>query len=186
MTKEERFVVSPLQRFLLDPRRSGAAWAIKHRPRHGKSATGWDLQADRKNQVLLIEAKYISGAFAPAIAGLTLAPLTHRVERMQSGRKEGSWCASVAWAIGWDRSKHQMAGIYQILLDYFSRNLTFWQCYARELKVKCIFFVQQGSVARISFDRMLGLAKQYAATAGRSLPERRERANQLLSALVFK
>lgn len=185
-TKEELFVVNPLQEFLLNPQRAGAKWTIKERPKHGTSATGWDLQAERKNQVLLVEAKHIVGPFAAAMAGLTLAPLTRKQEKMKSGRKKGSWCASVAWAIGCDRSKHQIEGIHQILLDYLSRNVTFWQCYARELKVKYIFFVQHGKVARINFTKLVAIAKRYAPMADCPLPDKRARAKQLMSFIVFK
>jgi len=190
MTKEERFVVNPLQAFLLDPRRSGAAWGIKHRPKHGTSATGWDLQAERKNRVLLIEAKYITGPFAAALAGLVTAPLMHRQEKMRSCKSK-SWCAVVAWGIGWGRQrgstrKYKMAGIYQIMLDVLARNLEFWKCYSRVLKVKYIFFVDQGRVAKIRFDRVITLAQRYAPVSGLSLSEKRYRAEKLLAFLVFK
>ncbi len=184
-TKEERFVVNPLATFLLNRKRSGAGWSIKDRPKYGKSARGWDLQAERKNQVLLIEAKYIVGPFASAMAGLTLAPLSDRRERMRSGRKLGSWCAAVAWAIGWDGRNYTRDGIYQIVLDYLSRNPGFWRCYSRELKVKYIFFVENGSVARISFDKILTLAKRYAPFSGATRAQRRTSAQNLMSLLVY-
>ena len=49
MTKETKFVVNPLEKYFLDPRRSGARWIIKHKPKFESSATGWDLQVERKN-----------------------------------------------------------------------------------------------------------------------------------------
>ena len=54
MTEEEKFAVDPLEKYLTDPNRSGANWHTKKRPNYGRSATGWDLQMERKNQVLLI------------------------------------------------------------------------------------------------------------------------------------
>src|SRR3989338_8571113 len=123
MTKEETFVVDPLEKYFLDSKRSGAKWTIKHRPKFGSSATGWDLQVERKNQVLLIEAKYIRGPFASALAGLVIAPLTNKTEKMRSGKKK-SWSSVVCWAIGCGYNggkrnlKYKMSGVYQILFDY--------------------------------------------------------------------
>lgn len=185
MTKEEQFVVNPLQEFLLNPQRSGAAWAVKHRPKHGTSATGWDLQVERKNRVLLIEAKYITGPFASALAGLLIAPLTRKEEKMKS------WAAVVAWAIGCGykhdcRSKYKMAGVYQALLDFLARNVAFWNCYSRLLKVEYIFFVDRGKVARIRFNTLLTLAESYAPVMEYSVSEKRDRAEELMSFLSFK
>ncbi len=59
MTKEEKYVVNPLIRWF---RRQEARWALKTL-RHGTSERGWDIEARRKNQDLLIEAKYIDGPF---------------------------------------------------------------------------------------------------------------------------
>jgi len=59
MTKEERFVVRPLVRWFGNQQ---AHWEIKQ-PRYDTSATGWDIEARRKNCDLLIEAKYITGSF---------------------------------------------------------------------------------------------------------------------------
>jgi hypothetical protein len=190
MTKEERFVVKPLQEFLLDKSRSGGTWTIKGRPKHGKSATGWDLQAERKNQVLLFEAKYVTGPFAAALAGLVIAPLTKRKETMKSSKTK-SWSAVVAWAIGRgyknrNRAKDIVAGIYQPLLDYLVRNAEFWECYSRVLRVKYVYFVVQGTVAKIRFDKLIRLTKQYATAADLPLSKRRARAQELLSFLVFK
>lgn len=69
MKPEAKFVVNPLEKYFLDINRSGAKWRTKDKPRFESSATGWDLQMERKNQVLLFEAKYIRGPFASALAG---------------------------------------------------------------------------------------------------------------------
>lgn len=191
MTSEEKFVVNPLEKYFLDPKRSGAKWTIKHRPRYGTSATGWDLQMERKNQVLLIEAKYIRGPFAAAIAGLVIAPLTNKQEKMKSGKKK-SWSAVVCWAIGcgYQRGerakKYKMSGIYQILLDCLIRNLEFWESYSKLLKVKYIFFVDSNKIAKISFSKIISLAEQYKSSANESLHERRIRAEKLLNIIKFK
>jgi hypothetical protein len=188
MTKEEKFVVNPLEKYFLDFERSGARWKIKHRPRFGKSATGWDLQVERHNQVLLIEAKYIQGAFASAFAGLAISPLTNKTEKMKSGKKK-SWSSVVCWAIGCGYEKNQrdkMNGIYQILLDYLTRNLEFYKCYSKTLKVKYIFFVNNKKVAKISFDKIIGMATRYKPSLGQSLRERRLLAEDLLKNLKFE
>lgn len=77
MTLEERFVVRPLLRWF---KRQKAQWTVVN-PRYGSSATGWDLEARRKNQDLLIEAKYIDGPFLASFAGLVAAPLANRPQR---------------------------------------------------------------------------------------------------------
>jgi hypothetical protein len=190
MTKEERFVVNPLERYFLDPKRSGAKWSIRHRPL-GRSATGWDLQVERKNQVLLIEAKYIRGAFASALAGLIIAPLTKKTEKMKS-RKKKSWSSVICWAIGCGyvagkrNLKYKMSGIYQILFDCLARNLEFWKCYSKTLKVRYIFFVDNGKVAKISFNNILNRAGRYKSSSNKSLRERRLIAEVLLRGLNFK
>ena len=191
MTKEEKFVVNPLEKYFLNRKRSGAEWVIKHRPRYGTSATGWDLQVERKNQVLLIEAKYICGPFDSALAGLVIAPLTNKQEKMKSGKKK-SWSAVVCWAIGcgYKKSgrvkKYKMSGIYQILFNYLARNLEFWECYSRTLKVKYIYFVDNSKVAKISFNNIINLAIQYKSSLDKSLHERRLVAEELLKTLNFK
>ena len=191
MTKEERFVVNPLERYFLDPKRSGAKWVTKHRPSFGSSATGWDLQMERKNQVLLIEAKYIRGTFASALAGLVIAPLTNKTEKMKS-RKKRSWSSVICWAIGCGyvrgqrNLKYKMSGIYQILFDCLIRNLEFWECYSKILKVKYIYFVDSQKVARISFDKIISMATQYKLSSGKSLHEKRLIAEDLLKKLEFK
>ena len=181
MTKEEKFVVNPLEKYFLDFNRSGAKWNTKNRPKFGSSATGWDLQMERKNQVLLIEAKYIQGPAASAFAGLVIAPLSKRPEKMKSERKK-SWCATICWAIG---CKYK-SGIYQILFDYLARNLDFWKCYSSTLKVKYIYFIDNQKVAKISFDEIINLAKRYGLSSDKSLPEKRLAAENLLRNLQFK
>jgi hypothetical protein len=132
MTEEEKHVVNPLQRYFHNSSRSGAKWHTKKKSK-GRSATGWDLQVERKNRVLLIEAKYITGPFIFGLAGCTMAPLTKRPEKTKS-KKTHSWAAVACWAIGcgWPRSgskrknqKHNMRRIYQVLFVYFARNVKF-------------------------------------------------------------
>lgn len=191
MTKEEKFVVDPLEKYFRDPKRSGAVWKTKHRPKFGSSATGYDLQMERKNQVLLIEAKYIRGPFASALAGLVIAPLTNKTEKMKS-RKKKSWSSVYCWAIGCGyigggrNLKYKMSGIYQILLDCLARNLEFWECYSKALKAKYIFLVDNRRVAKISFNKIIYLAGRYKSSSSKSLHERRLIAEGLLKDLKFK
>lgn len=161
-TKETLCVVNPLEKFLRNRERSGASWKTEHKPKYETGAKGWDLQMERKNQVLLLEAKYLSGPFASVMAGLTLAPLTNKREKMQSGRSKGRWCANVAWAIGWNPKKYRAARVYQNLLDYLSRESDFWSAYHSTLRVKYVFFVDpQKKVARINFEQLMKHAGEY-------------------------
>src|SRR3989338_4027417 len=182
MTEEEKFVVNPLEEYFLDQNRSGAKWHTKHRPNFGTAATGWDLQMERKNKVLLIEAKYIRGPFASALAGLVIAPLTNKTEKMKSGKKK-SWSSVVCWAIG---SSYKKNAIYQILLDYLTRNFEFWKQYSKILKVKYIYFVDNKKVAKISFNKIINFAIGYQSSSGKSLDKRRLMAKNLLKNLKFK
>ncbi|QQG42481.1 MAG: hypothetical protein HYW15_03165 [Candidatus Giovannonibacteria bacterium] len=186
MTQEEKFVVNPLEKYFLDPKRSGAKWTRKDRSR-GMSETGWDLQVERKKQVLLIEAKYIRGPFASAFAGLTIAPLTNRPEKMKNNLYRSRYSV-ICWAIGfgYKRRKYKMSRIYQILFDYLARNLEFWECYSKTLKVMYIFFVDNQKVAKISFSKIINLAARYELSIKKSLPERRAIAEKLLKILDFK
>ena len=186
MGNEKRLVVNPLKIYFLDPKRSGAKWLIKDEPNYERSATGWDLQVERKNQVLLIEAKYIRGPSASALAGLLIAPLTKKQEKMRSKKKK-SWSSVVCWAIGCGyekggrAKKYQMGGISQILFDYFIRNIEFWNCYSEILKVKYIYFVDNKKVAKILFAKILVLAKLYKTRAStKKLEERRVIADELI------
>jgi hypothetical protein len=183
MTKEEKFVVNPLEKYFRDPKRSSAKWNTKHRPKFGSSATGWDLQMERKNQVLLIEAKYIRGPSASALAGLIIAPLVNRSEKMKSKKKK-SWCSSICWAIGCGYKRPE--NIYQKLFDYFTQHLSFWESYFKTLNVKYLFFVNNQKVAKISFDKIINLATQYKSSSNKSLSERRLVAEKLLKNLKFK
>lgn len=187
MTKEEKFVVDPLGKYFLNYKRSGAKWIIKDRSR-GRSETGWDLQVERKNQALLIEAKYIRWPFASALAGLIIAPLTNKTEKMKSGKKK-SWSAVICWAIGFSNrkvGKHAMRNGYQILFNYIARNLKFWGYYAKTLKVKYFFFIDNRRVAKISFEKIIDLATRYKLVLNKSLPEKRARAEKLLRNLNFR
>ncbi|MCX6754026.1 MAG: hypothetical protein NTV03_03160 [Candidatus Nomurabacteria bacterium] len=181
MNPEAKFVVNLLEKYFLDTERSGAKWRTKNKPKYESSATGWDLQMERKNQVLLIEAKYIRGPFASAFAGLIIAPLSNRLETMKSKKKK-SWCSTICWAIGCNYKE----GVYQILLDYLSRNLEFWECYSKTLKVKYIFFIDNQKVAQIRFNKIINLATKYELSADKPLHEKRLAAKNLLKNLKFK
>jgi hypothetical protein len=181
MTSEEKFVVNQLVEYFEDRTRCPAKWHIKHRPKHGKSATGWDLQVERKNQVLLIEAKYITRSFASAISGLILAPLCHRPEKMKRALYR-SWSARICWAIGcgYKNEKHRK-GFFQILFDYIARNLSFWNSYAEILGVKYVFFIDGSKVAKIRFQEMVKLVGRYYTCADEPLEKRRLAAEKLVA-----
>lgn len=189
-TPEAKFVVDPLEKYFKSPKRSGAKWVTKERPKFDTSATGWDLQMERKNRVLLIEAKYIKGSFASALAGMVIAPLTNKKEKMKS-RKNKSWASVVSWAIGCGYNKRQrdlkykMGGIYQILFDCFVRNIKFWRVYSKTLKVNYIFFVDKGKVGKISFNKIIDKAELYRIVQNKSIDERRLYADNLLKNLKF-
>ena len=168
MTKEEKFVVSPLERYFRSRKRSGAKWQVKHKPAYESSATGWDLQVEHVNRVLLIEAKYIRGPSAAAIAGLTVAPLVYRPEKIKNKNLYRSRYFRICWAIGCGYTggkrdkKYQMSGIYQILFDCLILNLLFWKHYSKLLRVEEIYFVKsKDEVAKISFNRIIRLANTY-------------------------
>lgn len=173
MTREEKFVVNPLIRWF---KRQKAAWTLC-KPRYGTAATGWDIQARRKNQDLLIEAKYINGPFLASFTGLVTAPLANRPQCFRA-RKYRSWAYGICWAIG---SSYAQRNIYQLLFDYFARNLPFWSHYARDLQMKYIFFVKNGRVTKVSFGKIMRLAIQYKRLAvGKRLNERRIIADKLI------
>ena len=192
MTKEEEFVVNPLEKYFSDKKRSGAKWHILHRPSFGTAATGWDLQVERHNQVLLIEAKYIRGPFAASLAGLVTSPLSSRPENRQKLYR--TWSAVCCWAIGSGYptvEKYRLRNVHQILLDYFSRNIEFWRCYSRTLKVKYIFFVDNERVAKLRFETLIDVACEYKLEVGkavRATPDaKRKIASNLLNGhLQFK
>jgi hypothetical protein len=180
-TKEERRVVQPLQSFLEDPKRSGAEWELVDRPVHGTGATGWDLQMERKNQILLVEAKYLAGPFLAAMAGLVLSPLTDRPA------KKSGWCNTTAWAVGWDPQKWRPARIYQNFLDYTSRQPRLWRAYFSILSAKYLFLVDPAKrVARISFDQLMDHADDYQSALDWPQPVREGVAHDLLSRLRWR
>jgi hypothetical protein len=173
MTKEERYVVNPLVRWLT---RQKAAWEI-YKPSYGTSATGWDIEARRKNQDLLIEAKYIDGAFLASFTGLVTASLANRRQHFMV-QKYRSWCHHVCWAIGSDRPQRD---ILQILFDYIARNPQFWRHYAVDVRMKYLFMVSGGKVSRVPFMLILRLANRYALEASnKTLVERRRIAGDLI------
>lgn len=174
MTKEEKFVVNPLIRWF---KRRKTKW-ICYKPRFGTAATGWDIEAQRKNQDLLIEAKYIDGPFLASLNGLVTAPLANRRQHLIK-RKYRSWSYGVCWAIG---NSYSQRNIYQLLFDYFSRNPFFWKHYGKDLRMKYIYFVKSGKVFQISFQKFLSISKLYAKATNKTsaLKERRVIANKLM------
>lgn len=173
MTKEEKFVVNPLIRWF---KRQNAAWEI-YRPKFGTAATGWDIEARRNKMDLLIEAKYIDGAFLSSFTGLVTASLAKRPQHFMA-TKYRSWCYYVCWAIG---TSYTSRNILQILFDYIARNPEFWRHYAEDVRMKYLFFVQGKAVTRLPFLKMLHLAELYAERAtGKSLADRRETASILM------
>jgi hypothetical protein len=173
MTKEDRFVVNPLIRWFKEQK---ADWTL-HKPSHGTSATGWDIEASRNKQDLLIEAKYIAGPALASFAGLVTAPLAKRAQHSMV-RKYRSWCHGVCWAIGIEPTRN----MYQILFDYMARNPKFWKHYGEDLRMKYIFFVHEGEVTRISFTAFLRKTKLYGDRAdGKTLGVKRGIAEDLMS-----
>lgn len=174
MTKEEKYVVKPIVRWF---RRQRAHWTIRT-PRHGTSERGWDIEARRKNQDLLIEAKYIDGPFLSSFSGLVAAPLASRVQHFMR-RKGRSWSYRTCWAIGAHYSENRL---YQVLLDYLVRNPKFWKHYYKDLRLKYVFFVRRNSVARLRFRELLIAARAYASDTARNdgLDYRRSVAGHLL------
>ncbi len=177
MTAEEKFVVRPLVRWF---ERQNAQWKL-YRPRYSTSATGWDLEAKRKGSYLLVEAKYIDGPFLASFGGLVVAPLAHRMHRFMR-RKRQSEQRGVCWAIG---TNYTYSHLYQILLDYFARSPAFWRHYARNVRMKYIFFVRRRRVARAPFADVLKLAEVYRTTAnGKKLSARQTIAGDLMTGLL--
>ena len=182
MNKEKKFVVDPLKKYFLDRGRSGARWKVKHTPAHDTSETGWDLQVEHKNKVLLIEAKYIIGPAASAIAGLTISPLVYRLEKMKNKSLYRSRYYHVCWAIGCGYTKgerdqkYEMSGVYQILFDCFILNLNFWKRYKKLVKMKYIYFVnKKKGVGKIDFDKFIDLATGYKARLDKHLRNKGEK-----------
>lgn len=178
MNKEDRLVVEPLMRWFEEQK---ADWDLL-KPSHPTHTRGWDIEARRKNQDLLIEAKYIAGSSISSFAGLVTAPIAKRAQRFMT-RKYRSWCHHVCWAIGIKPPRN----MYQILFDLMARNLKFWKHYGEDLRMKYIFFVQEEKVtSRIPFATFLGMAKLYADRVDdkTSLKERRRIADGLLSSYL--
>lgn len=173
MTKEEEYVIKPLIQWF---RKQKTKWEL-YNPKYGTSATGWDLEARRKNQDLLIEAKFIDGPFLSSFAGLVTAPLSNRPQHFMK-KKYRSWCHDICWAIG---AAVQKRNIYQILLDYLARNPIFWKHYCKDLRLKYIFFVRDGKVAKVPFKHFLDIAALYEKKAnGKVLKEKRTIAEELM------
>lgn len=173
-TKEEEYVVNPLIRWF---KRQDAQWQI-YKPAFGTAATGWDIEARRNKLDLLIEAKYIDGAFLASFTGLVTASLAKRPQHFMRS-KYRSWCAYVCWAIG---TNYTSRNVFQILFDYIARNPQFWRHYAEDVRMKYVFFVQDDQVARVPFLALLRQAELYAQRAvGKSLAERRQIAGTLMS-----
>lgn len=170
---EYKAVIEPLERWFKNQR---ANWKTR-KCEYPTAETGWDLEARRKNCDLLIEAKYIQKAFISGFSGLVCAPLVKRRQYYMK-RKDKSWCNWVCWAIG---SSYETRNIYQLLLDYIARNLTFWSHYGNDLKMKYIFFVDKNqSVSFISWKKMCENAKKFAPYADDNLENRRKLANELM------
>jgi hypothetical protein len=175
VSKEDReyeLVVTPLIEWFKSQQPD---WNL-HKPNYHTAARGWDIEAWRENEYLLIEAKYIASSSISSFAGLVAAPLAVRAQRWEGA----GWCC---WAIG---IKPQVEGrgrhIYQIFFDYMSRNSRFWKHYGEDLRMKYIFFVQGGEVTRIPFIDFLRMTDLYAdRSAGRKLVARRAAAEQVLS-----
>jgi len=174
MNRENKFVVKPLAKWFQQQK---AKWEID-KPKYVTSETGWDIEARRGNQDLLIEAKYIQGPFLSSFSGLVCAPLAHRPQRFMK-KKYRSWNYGVCWAIG---SSYKSRNIYQLIFDYFSRNLTFWQHYGQDLKMKYVFFIKGNEILKIRWQKLLELSKKYEQTANNmKLNERRAIAEELMS-----
>lgn len=169
--------MNPLVRWF---KRQKAGWKL-YKPRYGTAATGWDAEAHRHNQDLLIEAKYIDGPFLASFTGMVTAPLANRPQHFMVRRYIG-WSYGVCWAIG---TSYVQRNIYQLFFDYFVRNLPFWKHYTRDYRMKYIFFVERGTVAKISFDKILRSAASYRLLAnGKGLNERRSIADKLMGRLL--
>jgi hypothetical protein len=181
MSNEYKYVIQPLKRWF---KQQKANWKL-YIPKYSISATGWDLQATRKNMDLLIEAKFVNGPFLASFTGLVTAPLANRPMRSHS-RKYRKSTAYVCWAIGSKKG----SGIkrYQILFDYFSRNLKFWRHYKTDLKMKYVFFIENDKVARITFDTLLDKVQIYYKQTyekNLKLSKRRDIAKELMSTLRY-
>lgn len=157
MNKEDELVVKPLKKWFESRK---ANWTVRV-PDYPTSATGWDLEVQRKNQDLLIEAKYINGPFASSIAGLTCAVLFNRPQKLLK-RKYRSWNHGICWAVG----TSYKGDIHQPLFDYLSRNLKFWVYYGKYFKMKYVFFIQDEKVIKVPWSKLVSAVKEYASSVG--------------------
>lgn len=176
---EREYVVKPLINWF---KKQKTNWDL-YLPENATAQTGWDLEARRKNLDLLVEAKYVTGPFITSFSRLVTSPLTNRAQHFMK-IKSKSWCANVCWAIG---SNYITRNVYQLILDYFVRNPSFWKHYCEDLNVKYIFFVKDDKVARIPFKRLLDIAEIYDEEAtGKGRNERREIAGKLMNKCIYR
>ena len=168
--REDRLVVTPL----IDWFKKQKPNCGIHKPAYTTNARGWDIEAKRENEYLLIEAKYIGGPAISSFAVLVVAPLA---KRDLHWKRPEPWCC---WAIGVKPPRN----MYQIFFDYMARNSEFWKHYGEDLRMKYIFLVREGEVTRIPFTYFLRMTKLYADRAhGKTLEERRQIAERALAAL---
>jgi hypothetical protein len=172
-SKEYEFVVEPLEKWFTNQR---TQWSLTP-PKKQPGSTGWDIQARRKkgNQDLLIEAKFFNRSIS-SFAGLVTAPIVRRSESFMK-KKEHGWCANICWAIGYTDDN-----IYQILLDYLSRQLLFWEHYSKDFGMKYVFFIKDKKVSKILFIKLLNIAKNYLEETERMIKlNKRIQARKLMS-----
>jgi hypothetical protein len=151
---EYDLVVKPLIRWFKNQK---ADWKLSF-PDYHTAATGWDLEACRKNQDLLIEAKYIKGPFLSSFSGMVCSVLANRPQKSMKTKYRG-WSHGICWAIG---SAYESRSIYQILFDYMARNYDFWVFYGEYFKMKYVFFVNGGKVTKVSWKKILDTTARYS------------------------
>jgi len=175
---EREYVVKPLKNWF---EKRKTKWDV-YLPPNPTSATGWDLEARRKNLDLLVEAKYVKGTFISSFSPLVTSPLTNRPQHFMK-RKRKSWCAHKCWAIG----SNEIRNTYQKIFDYFVRTPSFWRNYYEDLNVKYVYFVKDGKVMEISFKRLLDIAEVYDKEATGKRPiEKREIAEKLMQKHTYE
>jgi hypothetical protein len=172
ISKEYELVVKPLKKWF-DKKKN---WNLKYLPNHHISETGWDLEMQRKNMDILIEAKYINGPFAQSFSGLMLSPISNR--RQHSIKtKYRSWCYNIAWAIG-ANDKYNRDNFYQ-LFDYLSGNIIFWKHYSKDLRVKYIYIINNKKITQLSFKKIIEMAKKYKKQLGKDVTQTNKRKTAL-------
>jgi hypothetical protein len=177
--REYQLVVTPLIDWL-DRQKLG--W-IFHHPKHPTSARGWDIEAWREGEYLLIEAKYIAASSISSFSGLVSAPLAARARHWN----DPGWCC--CWAVGIKpQVEHRGRHVYQIFFDYMARNAEFWKHYGEDLRMRYIFFVQESGVTMIPFTDFLEMTNLYSGRVIGKVPlkECRRIAEELLSAYLEK